>query len=112
MVERMKDEQDRMLESLFASAPIEDDGFSARVLGRIRRRIWLRRLALPVAAVVGALVSFKPLAGLLKGLAGLSAVIPLDQLNVPVASVPQLQTVILGAVLLATCLIGMRVIED
>ena len=54
----------------------------------------------------------KPLAGLLKGLAGLSAVIPLDQLNVPVASVPQLQTVILGAVLLATCLVGMRVIED
>ena len=112
MVERMKDEQDRMLESLFASAPIEDDGFSARVLGRIRRRIWLRRLALPVAVVVGALVSFKPLAGLVKALAGLSAAIPLDQLNLPVGAMPQLQTVILGAVLLATCLVGMRIIED
>ena len=48
MAEKLKDAEDRLLESLFASEPIADDGFSRRVVTRIRRRIWVRRLALPV----------------------------------------------------------------
>ena len=60
MVERMKDEQDRVLEALLNPAPIHDDGFTAQVMGRIRRREWLRRLALPVAIVLGLLLSLPP----------------------------------------------------
>ncbi len=60
MVERMKDEQDRALEALLSSAPIGDNGFTADVMGRIRRREWLRRLALPVAISLGSLLAVPP----------------------------------------------------
>lgn len=60
MVERSKDSEDRALEALFASEPIADDGFAKRVVRRVRRRIWVRRLALPTAVAFGALVAAKP----------------------------------------------------
>jgi hypothetical protein len=112
MAERMKDENDRLLESMFASEPIADDGFSARIVTRVRRRIWLRRLALPVAIVGGALVSFKPLAGLVKILSGFVALVPQDILSAPAAAVPQFSLLLLGAALLATCLVGLRLLDD
>lgn len=77
MVERMKDKEDQALEALFRSEPLQDAGFSRRVLKRVRRRIWLRRLALPVALVMGGAVAFQPaveVGGALLGLvSGLSA---------------------------------------
>ena len=53
MVDRMKDAEDLKLESLFASDPIADGGFSTRIEKRIRRQLWVRRLALPVALIIG-----------------------------------------------------------
>ena len=38
MVDRMKDDEDLAFEAMFADKPIADDGFSERVLARIRRR--------------------------------------------------------------------------
>jgi len=112
MADRIKDAEDRMLESLFESAPIADDGFSNIVLRRIRRRLWARRLALPLATLIGASISFKPLAGLVSMLASLVALVP-DELSVPVHdAIPQLPMLVLGAMLLATFLVGLRTLED
>jgi hypothetical protein len=112
MAERIKDEQDRMLESMFASEPIADNGFSARVVRKVRRRIWLRRLTLPVATLIGSLVAFKPLTELVTVIAGLVQLIPQDVLGVSAIVIPQLPMLVLGAMLLAACMIGMRMIED
>ena len=112
MAERMKDEEDRLLESMFASEPVADAGFSDRIVARVRRRVWLRRLAMPVAIVTGALISFKPLAGLVKMLSGFAALVPQDVLSAPAEVVPQFSLLIMGAALLATCLAGLRILED
>ena len=60
MADKMKDAEDRLLESMFQSPPVTDDGFSRQVLGRIRRQIWVRRLALPVAILIGGAIALKP----------------------------------------------------
>jgi hypothetical protein len=65
MVEKLQDAEDRVLESMFQPHAIADDGFSDRVLRRINRQIWVRRLALPVAMVVGAAIAVKPVMDLL-----------------------------------------------
>lgn len=69
MVDRMKDEEDLALEALFASEPIADDGFSERVVARINRRAWTRRLVLPLAAAAGLAIAAKPALELLRALA-------------------------------------------
>jgi len=112
MAERLKDDEDRLLESLFASAPIADDGFSAMIEKRVRRQLWLRRMVLPVAALVGAIISFKPLAGLVTMLAGLTTLIPQDVLKVPSEVVPQLPMLFMGAMLLAMCMLGLRALQE
>ncbi len=112
MADRMKDAEDRLLESMFAEPPIADNGFSARVAGRVRRRLWLRRLALPVATLIGGAVAVKPLTTLVTLIAGLSTLLPRELFEVIVDFIPQAQTVVLGALLLAVCLLGMRSLED
>ena len=101
-----------MLESMFAAAPIDDDGFSARIVGKVRRRLWLRRLALPVAAVVGGIIAIKPLTTLVTLIASLSMLLPQELLGTVTDFIPQAQTVVLGALLLAVCLLGVRMLED
>ena len=44
--------------------PLDDEGFSATVLRRIRRRVWLRRAVLGTAAVVGGVLALGPLSEL------------------------------------------------
>ena len=105
MAEHIKDDADRMLESMFASDPVPDDGFSVRVVRKVRRRIWVRRLTLPIATLVGAAISFKPLAGL-------TQLIPQDVVTLSQNALPQLPYIVLGAMLLATCMVGLRIIED
>ncbi len=112
MAERIKDEQDRVLETMFASGPVADDGFSVRVMKKVRRRIWLRRLTLPVATLIGTLISFKPLTELVTTLAGLVQLIPPEVLDTGKLVVPQLPMLVLGAMLLAACLVGLRSLED
>ena len=112
MADRIKDEQDRLLESMFASEPIADDGFTVNVVKKLRRRIWLRRLTLPVATLIGALVSFKPLTELVTVLIGLAQLIPQDVVDTSALALPQLPMLVLGGMLLATCMIGLRFLED
>ena len=61
MAERLKDSEDLQLEALFSSEPVQDDGFSARIMFRVQRRMWVRRLSLPVAIAIGAVIAAKPL---------------------------------------------------
>ncbi|MBT8103796.1 MAG: hypothetical protein KJO95_12555 [Gammaproteobacteria bacterium] len=112
MAERIKDAEDRFLESLLDSAPVADDGFSARVVGKIRRRLWLQRLALPVAVLIGGGVAIKPLVGLVTAVAGLSSLLPKELLGVTTEVIPQMPTIVLGAMLLVACLLGLRTLED
>ena len=112
MAEKLKDAEDRLLESMFRSEPVADDGFSDRIVTRIRRRLWLRRLALPVAMAVGGAVAAKPVSQLALAATKLMTVLPQDMFAMPLDWVPQIQLVILGAMLLAAGGLGMRLIED
>jgi len=112
MAERMKDAEDRLLESMFEAAPIADAGFSAAVVRRIRRRLWLRRLTVPVAALVGGSIAIKPLTGFVTVVASLSPMIPPRLLDAAASMIPQLSTIVLGAMVLGVCLLGLRALED
>ena len=112
MAEKLKDAEDRMLGAMFQAEPIADDGFSKRVVTRIRRRLWMRRLALPIAMFVGGSIAIKPLAQLSVAAAKLLTVIPMEFLEMPVAWIPQPQYVVLGAMLLAAAMLGVRMLEE
>jgi hypothetical protein len=96
MAERLKDEHDAKLEALFRSAPLEDDGFSERVVARVRRGIWIRRWTLPLAILIGGLIAAKPAAQLLMGMAEILTVLPEDVRNVELDALPQVTTFIFG----------------
>jgi hypothetical protein len=112
MADKIKDAEDRLLESLFESPSLADDGFSVRIVRKINRQLWLRRLTLPVAAIIGGVIAFKPLAGLVVTLSNLSVLIPQDLISGATSSIPQFQTIVLGAVLLAVGLVSVRLLED
>jgi hypothetical protein len=111
MAERLKDREDLRLEAMFESAPIADNGFSNRVMSRIRRQVWVQRLALPIAFVVGAAVAARPLMQLVEAVSGLLKFIPQtvagNMAALPIAELPQLQAIVLGStVLLAALMVG------
>ena len=112
MVDRMKDKDERALQKLFESDPIADNGFSRRVLRRVRRRIWVRRLTMPTAFVVGAAVAARPAAELLTSLYGLADALPVDLVTVSAESIPQMSTFIVGAVAVAAVLLLLPALED
>lgn len=93
MVERMKDEHDRALEALFASDPIADDGFSQRLMRRIRRRLWIQRLALPTAFVLGLAIAARPAYELAGALSGLATLLPVDALS-PLKSLAEASSIL------------------
>jgi hypothetical protein len=116
MADRMKDAQDLKLESLFASDSIPDDGFSVRIEKRVRRQLWLRRLTLPIAVLIGGSIAIKPLAGLLAALVKLLSVLPANIRSnlegVTIANVPQLSTILFGGVLVIASIMLTRLLED
>jgi hypothetical protein len=115
MADRLKDEEDRKLEALFASEPIADDGFSARVMARVRRQIWVRRLSLPLAFVIGASIAARPLMQLVDTLAGLLEFIPrtlASNLEVlPTLQAPQMQSILLGILLLLAAMTAGKLVN-
>ncbi|MDX1482033.1 MAG: hypothetical protein R3315_10170 [Woeseiaceae bacterium] len=111
MADRLKDAEDRALEALFAAPPIADDGFSKRVVARVRRRMWLRRLALPVAFAVGAAIAAEPALAVLAALGNAVSLLPVEVLPLPrIADVSQISSwlvvsgVAIGAMLLLPAL--------
>lgn len=122
MAEKLKDAEDRLLETMFQAEQIADDGFSRRVVTRIRRRLWVRRLALPVAMLIGGALAVKPASQLIVAASKLLTVVPQGMLDVPTDWIPQVQTVafgatlpetiVLGAMLLAAGLLGTRMLIE
>jgi hypothetical protein len=115
MAERIKDKDDLRLESMFRSEFIADDGFSVKVVSRVRRQMWIRRLALPVAFVLGASFAAKPLLQL----AGIAPrlfhsltgnLVSLDK--IPVGSLPDTSTLIFGATLLMAVVLASKLLEE
>lgn len=59
-------EEENRLSELFEALtpPLADEGFSANVVRRIRRRVWLRRVVLGTAVIVGGALALGPLSEL------------------------------------------------
>ena len=112
MAEKTKDAEDRMLETLFASGPIDDDGFSERTVRRIRRQMWIRRLTLPTAVLVGGAIALKPATQLLSVIPTLLGALPQDLVAIPAVTLPQLPVVLLGGTLLAIGVLTARMLEE
>ena len=112
MADKMADAEDRWLESVFQSEPVADDGFSKKVIAKIRRRVWINRLALPVAALIGALFAVKPATQLVMALLPFLNVVPVDMLNSPLQFLPQLQLVILGGMTFFAAILVYRMLEE
>ncbi len=107
----MKDAEDLMLEKLLGSEAIADDGFSDRVVKKVRRRLWVRRLTLPIAAAIGTSIAAKPVLSLLESLQGLiQTVVPADAAVVP--ALPSLPLLVGGALLFVAVVAAVQFIED
>lgn len=101
MAEKTKDPTDRMLESMFRSEPIADDGFSKKVVSKIRRTIWVQRLALPIGMLIGAAIAVKPASELVAVAPRLFNLVPPEVMSVPMSFLPQLPIVVMGGMLVA-----------
>jgi len=112
MADKIKDAEDEFLESLLGAEAIADDGFSDRIVVKIRRRQWLRNLMLPVAAAIGAAIAFKPAMALVSIAAKFVAVIPGELMASATDWIPSLQLVVTGGLLLAVILFGLRLLEE
>jgi hypothetical protein len=112
MAEKMQDAEDRLLESLFQSEPIADDGFSGRIVGRIRRQMWVRRLALPVAMIVGAAIAIKPATQLLTVGSKIFGSLPTESLLPSSAMASQLPILVMAGIGLAIVMLTFRMLEE
>ena len=112
MADKTSDAEDRFLKSVFDSTPIPDNGFSERVVFRIRRRIWINRLALPVATVIGAAFALKPATQLIVALLPLLDMVPIDIAGTPTQLLPQLQMIVLGGMMFAAGVTLFKILEE
>ena len=116
MADRLKDKEDLKLEAMFGSEAVADDGFSRRVVSRVRRRIWVQRLSLPIAFVVGGAIAVKPLSQFVAALAKLRTVIPQNvggQLEkVPLEHLPPLSTMLMAVVLVMVLVMAGKLLQE
>jgi len=111
----MKDKQDLALEAMFRSDAVPDDGFTERVITRVRRQMWVRRLSLPVAFAVGAVLSAKPMLQIASIIPGLiesvfGSAMTVDKL--PLDNLPSLSTMLFGATLVMAMLLAGKLLEE
>jgi hypothetical protein len=112
MAEKMQDAEDRLLESMFQSESVADNGFSDSVLRRIRRQIWVRRLALPVAMVAGAAIALKPAAQLFTVGSQVFASLGAESLLPQAAVTAQLPVMLVVGMGLAIAVLTFRLFEE
>lgn len=112
MADRLRDDLDEQLTALFRADPIADDGFSDRITRRIRRRLWLRRLAVPVAAVIGGAIALNPLAAVVTLLIEFMRSLPFDVVATTAGWMPSLPLIGLGGMLLVVMLLGLRLLDE
>ncbi len=112
MADKTSDAVDRLLASVLEAEPIADDGFSNRIVSQIRRRIWVNRLALPVAILIGAAFALKPALLLVEALLPLLNVVPLELASVPMQFLPQIELIVMGGMAFAAGLVLLRMLEE
>lgn len=112
MAKKIQDADDQLLTSLFHTEPIADDGFSDRIVRRLRRRLWVRRLSMPIAVLIGGLVAFKPAAALVAVLYKMLLQLPQEMLATLNQWVPQPHLIVSGILLLAVAMLGLQMLED
>ena len=112
MAEKLKDQTDHLLETMFRSEPVADDGFSRRVVAKVRRIMWVRRLALPIAMLIGAAIAVKPAGQLVEVVSRMLALVPADVAGAPLALLSQFPTVIMGGMLLAVGLLFIQSLAE
>lgn len=112
MADWKKDAEDRLLETMFAVEPIDDDGFSERIVRRIRRGIWVRRLALPIAMLAGVAVAARPAMQLVEVATALLDVLPSRWTTLPIDLLPQLPVLLTGGSLLVVGVLAARMLAD
>ena len=83
---------------------------------RCVHRMWIRRLSMPVAVGIGALISAKPLLQIAAALPGLVtqrfSAAQSTWMSLPIGDLPQLSTVLLGAALAMAMLLASRLLEE
>ena len=112
MAERLKDDEDRLLESLFASEPVADNGFSKQIVRRVRRKLFVRRMTLPLAALIGGSFAFKPLAALVTTTYQVLQQLPGDVVGSATSSLPSLQLIVTGGLILVAAILSVNMLED
>lgn len=112
MAEHLKDADDRMLEALFAAGPVADDGFSDRIVRRIRRRFWMRRVCVTVALLIGGAIAFKPSLALAGIVVQLLADLPGRVLGISADAVPSATMLAGGGMLFLLVFVALRFLED
>ena len=112
MADKIKDAQDRLLEALLRTEAIADDGFSDRIVVKIRRRLWVQRLALPVAAVIGGAIAFKPAMALLSIVNQLNMSVPGEFMALATDRLPPMQLIVTGGMLLVIAILSVKMLEE
>ena len=112
MAEKTTDREDELLASMFAAEAVEDAGFSDRVLRKLRLRVWVQRLTLPVAATIGFAVAINPLMDLLALTPSLASLVP-ARFSLDIGSmIPATQSLVVGGLLLAAGLGALQLLDD
>ena len=112
MADRMSDREDELLTSLFAAEPVADDGFSDRVMRKLRWRLWVRRLTLPVAALIGFAVAINPLLELLALMPSLATLVPAGWSTGMSSLLPDTQMLLIGGIVLIAGIGTLQLIDD
>ena len=112
MADKTSDAVDRFLASAFEAEPIADDGFSDGIVATIRRRIWINRLALPIAILVGVAFALKPALQLINVLLPLLNVMPVELASVPMQFLPQIQLIVMGGMAFAAGITLIKMLEE
>ncbi len=112
MADKTTDREDELLQSLFAAEPVEDDGFSDRVVRKLRVRIWVQRLTLPVAALIGFAVAINPLMDLLALMPSLASMVPARFAFDIGSALPATPSLVVGGLLLIGGLGALQLLDD
>ncbi|HEX5788025.1 MAG TPA: hypothetical protein VFY03_07580 [Woeseiaceae bacterium] len=112
MADYSRDADDRWLDALFAAPPVADDGFSERIVRRIRRRQQVRRLCLVVATVIGGATAWQPAMAFTRFAVSLLQELPGDLFGTVAEAVPSTAMLVGGGVLFLVTAFAFRLLED
>lgn len=103
---------DQALKQLFHSERIADAGFSQHIVRRVRARIWLQRLIMPAALLLGGTLAYRPLVDLLGAISALADYIPVNLTELSATAAPPMSTVVTVAALVIAVLCLVPALED